>query len=311
MTTVRQALLAGTQRLAELETPFLDAALLLAHTLGISKEKLLASYPDELPLSAVNEYHNYLSKRLAGYPVSYIRRKKEFFGLPFYVDERVLVPRPDTETLVEITIEDIDDRLKGIVPATTADATESFAVDEHQVEVSQIDEPLKVLDIGTGSGCIAITLQHLRPHIEAHAADISQAALAVCNLNSRHLLSAPLRLIESDLFSAIDDQYHLIVSNPPYLTQHEVEEMRSRHWPEPTAALDGGVDGLDTIRILINEGYKYLNPGGALYLEAGIAQITTIEALFAEHGYEQVRAYPDLSGRNRVVGGKKPYAESN
>ena len=281
MTTVRAALVEGTRRLAEVETPFLDAALLLSHALGVSKEKLLASYPDAMPPSAVNEFNNYLTKRLAGYPVSYIRRKKEFFGLPFYVDERVLVPRPDTETLIEKVLQ----HTEGMDPA------------------------LRVLDIGTGSGRIAITLKHLKPHLQVTAADLSTSALKVCEINSRHLLNEPLQMIESDLFSHIDGTFDVIVSNPPYLTRSEVAEMQTRHWPEPVSALDGGVDGLDTIRILINEGYDYLPRDGVMFLEAGINQIQAIEKLFKARGYGQVAAYPDLSGRNRVVSGRKVYAE--
>jgi len=287
MTTVREALVEATKRLAEVETPFLDATLLLAHTLGISKEKLLASYPDEIPLSAVNEFNNHLTMRISGYPVSYIRRKKEFFGLPFYVDEGVLVPRPDTETLVETVLRDVDEgALK-----------------------NRGTEQTKVLDIGTGSGCIAITLKHLRPQLQLTAADISPSSLSVCRINTRHLLSEPITLVESDLFTNISDVYDIIVSNPPYLTSDEVRHMQHMHWPEPEGALDGGVDGLDTIRILIDEALSYLRPGGRLYLEAGIDQIETIEGLYKEGGYENIISYPDLSRRNRVVGGRKPYVE--
>jgi len=284
MTTVREALVEGTQRLANLETPFLDAALLLSHALGISKEKLLASYPDTIPLSAMNEFNNHVTKRLSGYPISYIRKKKEFFGLPFYVDERVLVPRPDTETLVEEVL-------------------------KHIYKKSTRQKDLKVLDLGTGTGCIAITLKHLQPQLRVTAADISKSALAVCKLNSRHLLTEPLKLIESDLFSAVSGTFDIIVSNPPYLTSNEVAQMQERHWPEPMTALEGGQDGLDTIRILINEGYDHLSEGGAMFLEAGIEQIGAIEEIFRTRGYQGINSYPDLSGRNRAVSGYKPYVE--
>ena len=284
MTTVREALVDGTKRLANLETPFLDAALLLSHALGISKEKLLASYPDAIPLSALHEFNNHVTKRLTGYPISYIRRKKEFFGLPFYVDERVLVPRPDTETLVEEVLKHIKGK-------------------------SSIQKDLRVLDLGTGTGCIAITLKHLQPQLRVTAADISKSALAVCTINSRHLLTEPLELIESDLFSAIRGTFDIIVSNPPYLTSNEVARMQKRHWPEPMTALEGGQDGLDTIRILINEGYDHLSVGGALFLEAGIEQIGAIEEFFRNRGYQGINSYPDLSGRNRVVSGYKPYVK--
>ncbi|HKK65913.1 MAG TPA: peptide chain release factor N(5)-glutamine methyltransferase [Clostridia bacterium] len=284
MTTVREALVGGTRRLANLETPFLDAALLLSHALGISKEKLLASYPDTIPLSAMHEFNNHVTKRLSGYPISYIRRKKEFFGLPFYVDERVLVPRPDTETLVEEVLKHIHAK-------------------------SGTKKNLQVLDIGTGTGCIAITLKHLQPQLQLTATDISKSALAVCTLNSRHLLTEPLKLIESDLFAAISGTFDIIVSNPPYLTSREVAQMQEKHWPEPMTALEGGQDGLETIRILINDAYDHLAEEGALFLEAGIEQISAIEEIFLSRGYQEINSYPDLSGRNRVVSGYKPYVK--
>ena len=284
MTTVREALVGGTRRLANLETPFLDAALLLSHTLGINKEKLIASYPDTIPLSAMHEFNNHVTKRLSGYPISYIRRKKEFFGLPFYVDERVLVPRPDTETLVEEVLKHIHAK-------------------------SGTKKNLQVLDIGTGTGCIAITLKHLQPQLQLTATDISKSALAVCTLNSRHLLTEPLKLIESDLFAAISGTFDIIVSNPPYLTSREVAQMQEKHWPEPMTALEGGQDGLETIRILINEAYDHLAEEGALFLEAGIDQIEAIEEILRTRGYQGINSYPDLSGRNRAVSGYKPYVK--
>ncbi|MGC9311336.1 MAG: peptide chain release factor N(5)-glutamine methyltransferase [Sediminispirochaetaceae bacterium] len=295
MNTVRDALLEASRLLAAMETPFLDATLLLAHTLGVSKEKLLASYPDELPLSAQNEFRGYLKKRLEGYPVSYIRHKKEFLGLPFYVDNRVLVPRPETETLVELVMEHAD-TISALNSGDTAGSGRPA---------------LKVLDLGTGSGCIAISLKYLRPTLQVTASDASAAALKVCGMNALHLLSEPLPMIKSDLFSGIDEKFDVIVSNPPYLTDSEVAEMERNHWPEPRMALAGGDDGLDIIRILINEAPEYLEDGGTLFMEAHINQIETIKTLLHAHGYGTIHAFWDLTGRNRVVSGKKPYAESH
>jgi release factor glutamine methyltransferase len=170
---------------------------------------------------------------------------------------------------------------------------------------------LKVLDLGTGSGCIAISLKYLRPALQVTASDASAAALKVCGMNALHLLSEPLPMIESDLFSGIDEKFDVIVSNPPYLTDSEVAEMERNHWPEPRMALAGGDDGLDIIRILISEAPENLEDGGTLFMEAHINQIETIRTLMLAHGYTNVRAYRDLTGRDRVVSGKKPYAESH
>lgn len=295
MNTVRDALVEASRLLSAMETPFLDATLLLAHTLGVSKEKILASYPEELPLSAQNEFRGYLKKRLEGCPVSYIRHKKEFLGLPFYVDNRVLVPRPETETLVELVMEHAD--TLGAVNSGKTGGTNRPS--------------LKVLDLGTGSGCIAISLKYLRPALQVTASDASAAALKVCGMNALHLLSEPLPMIESDLFSGIDEKFDIIVSNPPYLTNNEVAEMERNHWPEPRMALAGGDDGLDIIRILISEAPENLEDGGTLFMEAHINQIETIRTLMLAHGYTNVGAYRDLTGRDRVVSGKKPYAESH
>lgn len=298
MNTVRDALVEAARILSSMETPFLDATLLLAHTLGISKEKLLASYPEELSLPAQNEFRGYLKKRLAGYPVSYIRQKKEFLGLPFYVDNRVLVPRPETETLVELVLEYMDTRKAAGSVETSTPAAEARSA-------------LRVLDIGTGSGCIAISIKYLRPEYEVTAVDKSAAALKVCGMNARHLLNEPLKMVQSDLFDALFDRYDIIVSNPPYLTDNEVKEMEERHWPEPRMALAAGEDGLDIIRRLIDAAPAYLEDGGLLILEAHIQQIETIKTLLKAGGYTNIRAYRDLSGRDRVVSGRKPYAESD
>lgn len=294
MNTVREALTEAVKALEGVDTPFLDASLLLAHTLGITREKLLASYPEELPLSIRNEFQACIKKRLSGYPVSYIRHKKEFFGLPFYVDERVLVPRPETETLVELVLEKTE--APGLATAWSGTQTGRTA-------------DKSVLDVGTGSGCIAVTLKYLRPELRMTASDASPSALAVCALNSRHLLTEEMPMVESDLFSKIKGDFDIIVSNPPYLTSHEVEEMEARHWPEPRTALEGGDDGLYIVRRLIAEGFFHLKKGGTMYIEVGIEQIEGVKFIFSEKGYEKITSYHDLSGRDRVVSGSRPYAE--
>ncbi len=281
MTTVREALRHGASTLSSVETPFLDASVLLAHALGVSKEKLLASYPDPVPPEVLSRYHAYLDTRLRGIPVSYIRRKKEFYGLPFYVDERVLVPRPDTETLVENALELLDRR----------------------------QDITRVLDIGTGSGCIAITVAFLRPSLDITATDISPQALEVARLNARHLLHHPPQFLESDLFSAIDDRFDLILSNPPYLSSEEVRQMAAENWPEPFSALEAGPDGLEYIRPLVDEAFDHLGVNGYIILEAGIDQSDRIVELFQQRGYRDIQTHPDLTGRHRTVGGRRPAPE--
>ncbi len=278
MTTVRSALAEGFEKLADIETPFLDATVLLAHALGISKEQLLASYPDEIPPSILRHYHSYIEKRLSGLPVSYILGKKEFYGLPFFIDERVLVPRPETETLIEAALE----------------------------ELTLFSDKRRLLDLCTGSGCVGITLAYLRPELFVTASDISTGALEVARTNSRHLLTAQPRLVESNLYEEIEGKYDLIVSNPPYLTGEESEELQRRGWPEPTIALDGGLDGLDHVRGILQGGFAHLTSNGYLLVEGDVRRIELIAELFRDFGYSETRIYPDLSKRGRVVGGRKP-----
>ena len=277
MTTVRNALSEGTDKLASVETPFLDATILLSHALGITKEQLLASFPEEIPDSILSTYHSYLEQRLSGIPVSYILHKKEFYGLPFYVDERVLVPRPETETLIEATLR----------------------------EITEYPEKRRLLDLCSGSGCIAITLSYLHPELFVSASDISPQALEVARLNAKHLLSTSPRFIESDLFEQIEGKFDIIVSNPPYLTEEEMEGMRQQKWPEPEVALHGGRDGLEQVRRIARDGFDYLTSNGYLLIEGDVRRIEAIDEILRGSGYSEVKNYFDLSGRGRVVGGRK------
>lgn len=276
MNTVRNALSTGAQMLSSVETPFLDATVLLSHALGITKEQLLASYPEEIPQPIFETYKGYIEKRLSGIPVSYIIGKKEFYGLPFYVDERVLAPRPETETLVEAAEQELDDS----------------------------PDKRRLLDLCTGSGCVAITLSYLHPELLVTASDISPQALEVAKKNAKHLLTHMPRFIESDLFEAVEGKFDLIVSNPPYLTDKETEELRRQKWPEPETALNGGTDGLDQVKRITQEAFAHLASHGYLLIEGDVRRIGAITELFHIAGYRDIQVYPDLSGRGRVVGGR-------
>ena len=277
MSTVRSALSVGAEMLSSVDTPFLDATVLLSHALGITKEQLLASYPEEIPQPIMKTYKAYIEQRLSGIPVSYIIRKKEFYGLPFYIDERVLVPRPETETLIEAASQ----------------------------ELRESPDKRRLLDLCTGSGCIAITLSYLFPELLVSASDISPQALEVARKNGKHLLSHMPRFIESDLFEAVEGKFDLIVSNPPYLTDKEMDELRRRRWPEPEEALNGGTDGLDQAKRIVHEAFAHLASYGYLLLEGDVRRIGAITELFHTAGYRDIQVYPDLSGRGRVVGGRK------
>ena len=274
--TVGGALNQGKERLfyAEVDTPMLDATLLLSEALEVSKERLLASLPDPLDPDRWRQYSELLDLRCAGQPVSYIRRKKEFFSLEYYVDPRVLVPRPDTEVLVEEALRLLE------------------------------SDPLiqRVHDACTGSGCVAISLKHSFPTVRVSGSDISREALQVAAMNARRLLPAEgFRLRRSDLLARVPGRYDLITANPPYLTDGEVENMRKIGWPEPALALRGGIDGMDLLRRLTRQALGKLRPRGYLLLEASPAQMKLLERELAGLGYGQIEVIPDLAGRARVI----------
>jgi release factor glutamine methyltransferase len=291
--TVRAALEHGKSLLfyGEVETPLLDATVLLSEALGVSKERLLASLPDPLREEPYQRYLGFLDRRLAGYPVSYIRGRKEFYSLEFLVDERVLVPRPETETLVEEAL--------GLLAASR--------------DTPRGRGPGRVHDACTGSGCVAIAVKHTRPELEVSASDLSRDALTVARLNARRLLArargglrshGELRLYRSNLLARVRGRYELIIANPPYLTDHEVESMQKVGWPEPAAALRGGPDGTELLRRLIHQAPRRLVRAGHLLLEAAPPQMECLRAEMTAAGFRDVTVLPDLAGRGRVIRGQ-------
>ncbi len=274
--TVGGALNQGKERLfyAEVDTPLLDATLLLSEALETSKERLLASLPDPLDPDHWQRYCGLLDLRCSGQPVSYIRRKKEFFSLEYYVDTRVLVPRPDTEVLVEEAL-----RLLEADPLIQ-----------------------RVHDACTGCGCVALAVKHSFPTVEVSASDISGDALQVAAKNARRILPAErIRLRRSDLLARVPGRYDLITANPPYLTDGEVENMQKIGWPEPALALRGGVDGMDLLRLLIRQAPRKLRAGGAVLLEAAPAQMNLLRGELSEQGFREITTIADLTGRDRVI----------
>ena len=285
MITVQAALQRGQSTLfyAEVETPLLDAAVLLGEALGLSKEQLLARPEAEVQEEGWRRFQEFLDRRCRGIPVSYIRRKKEFFSLEFYVDERVLVPRPDTEALVE----------------------EALALLDRHPGESRRGAP-RVHDACTGSGCVAIALQHSRPGLEVSASDLSPGAEEVFRLNCRRLLGRELPFHRSDLLRQVVGPYELITANPPYLRDGEVEDMRKVGWPEPREALAGGRDGTALLAALIRQAPARLSPRGFLLLEVDPSQAAFVRQRLLAWGFQEVEVVPDLGGRPRVIRGRLP-----
>jgi release factor glutamine methyltransferase len=277
--TIREALAEGRTALnaAGMESPGLDASLLLAEALGRSRAALIAAGPEPLSEEALAAFRRLIKRRLSGESAAYILGRKEFRGLDFAVSPAVLVPRPDTETLVEAALE------------TAAKAG-----------------PCRVLDLCTGSGAIAIALKREMPSLEVWAADISAEALAIARANAVSILPpGSIRFLQGDLFEAPDSAalFGLITANPPYIPSGEIKSLPPEVQKEPPLALDGGPDGLDIIRRIIAGAPDFLRPGGALLLETDPRQTRCAAALLAQKGFVNIKTYRDLSGRDRVITG--------
>lgn len=285
--TIKQAVEYGFETLRDsgIESPYLDAVVLLSEAAGISKEKVYASFFEPIKGEIFSVYTAFLDRRAAGYPVSYILNRKEFFGREFFVDPRVLVPRPDTETVVEAAL----------------------AACVRKQRRARTAKPISVLDLCCGSGCIAVTIaaecRNLGLSVDVTGSDISPAAGEVFALNCRRLLGKELFFIRSDLFENINSTFDLIVSNPPYLTGNDMEKLRQRRWPEPEIALYGGGTGLELIEGIIKKGIEYLNQNGYLLLEAAPDQMDEIESLMEKKGFRHIFRRKDLGNRERVIGG--------
>lgn len=261
------------------ESPRLEAQILLAHALGCSKIDLYVRHEEEPPEGKRTAFREMIKKRSEGMPVAYLVGFREFYSLPFAVSPAVLIPRPETETLVLQAL--------GALKAHASP---------------------RVLDLGTGSGCIAITIakQHKTAHVTA--VDSSVAAVEIAKANAaRHGVADRVTIVEGDLFAPVAGQlFDVIVSNPPYIAHEEFTglDVGVRDF-EPRQALDGGVDGLNFYRRIAAEAAAQLAPGGTILVEIGHKQAPAVEALLtAQLG--PAKTYLDMLGRPRVVSAKRP-----
>jgi len=295
---VRDALRDGAAALSGTETPFLDASLLLADALSTDGTRILAAGPETVEEGPLARYRAGIASRSRGLPLAYIVGHKEFWGRRFMVDPRVLVPRPDTETLVEaaLAIGDL------IVDAQAKTIRKRFAA-----------PALRVHEACCGSGCVAISVAADRPDWSVSASDLSEGALEVARANARALIDparpgGPLPFIRSDLLSALTrGSFDLILANPPYVGSGKTEALLALGWSEPRMALDGGSDGLDLVRRLVPEAAFALSRGGALLVEADGEQAAEVAALFRASRLTDIEAYRDLGGKARVTSGRKQW----
>ncbi|MCL2294628.1 MAG: peptide chain release factor N(5)-glutamine methyltransferase [Spirochaetes bacterium] len=268
------------------ETPLLDAQVLFQKAAGMTKEALLASYNCDVGEKILGDFDRMVDKRCAGFPVAYITGEKEFFGLSFFVNENVLIPRRDTETLVELVLEEAQ-KLWG---------AETLAVGDSALL------PVRILDLCTGSGCVAIALQHeLGGRAVVEASDISAEAETVFYKNCENILGKKLPFHKSNLFNSIKSKYNIIVSNPPYLRNIHVDEMISNQWPEPEIALRGGDDGLDFIREIVEISVKHLEDEGLICMEAEPSQMDIIQEILIKNNFSDVSIKRDMAQRKRVI----------
>jgi release factor glutamine methyltransferase len=280
--TIREALEQGRQALvqAEIENPGLEAEILLS---GILKKDRIYFYAH--PLESLDEGSNKafdeaVKRRCQREPVAYILGNKEFMGMDFFVCEDVLIPRPDTEPMVEVLI----DYLKEHYP-----------------------QGAKILDLCTGSGAIGIALKKYFPQGQVSLSDYSKKALAVAKINAEKLVNSDITFYEGDLFTAIPpgEKFDVIVSNPPYIKASDMNNLAADiiHY-EPHLALDGGETGLDFYEQICREAHRYLLDSGLLALEIGDDQRDAVTGLLVDNGFEGIQEVPDLGGHIRCLMGK-------
>ena len=298
---IREALAAACADLAAagIDTPSLDAQLLLAFVFKINRTTLATRSAEPLSQENTEEFSALVERRKKGECAAYILGKKEFRGLEFLVNPSVLVPRPDTETLVEAAITVIKEllRMKNEKLRMSNEKAEGF-------DMSSANS-IKVLDLCTGSGAVAIALKNEMPCLEVFAADISAETLEIANENARRLLGEnQIHFYHSDLYDALPrSRFSLIVSNPPYIPSGEIQTLSAEVQNEPRLALDGGKSGLEIISRIIDSTPDFLKRGGFLLLEADPRQMEKIASVLAGKGFYDIKLFKDLSGRERVIGG--------
>jgi len=286
--TIRETLAEGKRLLripssvSFIDTPDLDAVLFMSEILRTDRTKLVVRYGETISEQDSESFFRFIARRKEGECSAYILGRKEFRNLEFSVNPQVLVPRPDTETLVEAALEYIDSLRETNTPDLKAGG-------------------ISLLDLCTGSGAVAISLKNERPFLSISASDISREALETAAQNAARLLEDSIHLIQSDLFNAISGSFDIIVSNPPYVPSADIDTLANEVRREPRLALDGGHDGLELIKKIILLAPYHLLPGGVILLEAAPEQMPAIRGLLETNGFGGIRVHGDLAGRDRVI----------
>jgi release factor glutamine methyltransferase len=279
--TIAEAILQGSHKLRKAGVPEArrEAGSLLAFVLDKDRTFILAHADDTISENEGRRFQAMLDSRAQGKPAQYIMGRQEFYGLEFEVTPEVLIPRPETELLVESAL-----------------------------KLVSKDGPVSICDVGTGSGCIAVTLLRQLPLARAVALEVSPAALEVARHNAaRHVVTDRIEFVLSDCFAALAPQhFDLIVSNPPYVAERAVATLqREVRDYEPRVALTAGADGLDVIRRLVSGATNFLKPGACLVFEIGFDQHAAVAELIDSETWELLDIHPDLQGIPRTVALKK------
>lgn len=251
----------------------LENRILLCHALQLPRVALITQAERALTSEEAGTLAGLVQRRLDGEPIAYIVGEREFFGLPFRVSPAVLIPRPDTELIVELAL-------------------------------TRLAPRARLLDMGTGSGAIAVALAHTRPDATVTALDVSDAALDIAQANAA-ANGARVRFLRSDWYAALgEERFDLIASNPPYIASGDRHLSEGDLRFEPTGALTDHADGLSALRIIVDGACAHLEPGGWLLLEHGYDQAEAVRALLAARGFTEVQSWRDLAGIERVSGGR-------
>jgi release factor glutamine methyltransferase len=247
--------------------------ILLAHVLKKTRT-YLHTYPDyEINQQEINTFQQLLKRHIEGEPIAYILGHKAFWNLELIVTPDTLIPRPETELIIELILEKLP-----------------------------TNEEIIIADLGTGSGAIALALAKERPHWQLHATDQSVTALKIAQQNAEHLQISNVKFYQGNWCKALPSQkYHAIVSNPPYIAENDTHLNQAGMAFEPQTALVSGRDGLDAIRQIISQAPDYLLPKGLLVLEHGFDQAEAVRTLMQQFGYQQITSHRDLAGHERVV----------
>lgn len=261
-------------------------------------------------LQKLHSFYENFEKRRRRIPLAQILGRQSFYGLDFFVNEDVLIPRADTECLVDLVLEDYAELTKQTEKTYAEKRNSAHVSNKHEddVENGANSSSLNILDLCTGSGCIGISVAKHLPYQELLLVDLSEKALAVAKKNAEEHLGENVTLLQSDLLTEVQGKkYSLLLSNPPYIVSRVIPDLeREVSEYEPKMALDGGEDGLLFYRRIAKEAKKVLLPGARLYLEIGYDQGESVKDIFQKEGYEEVEVFPDLAGNPRVVRGTFP-----